>query len=130
MTTCEAPGCGHDLPPRRRRFCSDLCRVRGHRAERSRDSGEWSRGLLRQVRAVGRRAAADPEEFAVLWEVRAEADTACTIALDGLRSRGVSWAELASVAQVSRQAIQQWRARRPAQPDSNEPLTTGRTQHG
>jgi hypothetical protein len=129
--SCEAPGCGRDLPPRRRRFCSDLCRVRGHRAERTRDSGEWARGLLRQVRSVGRRAAADPDEFAVLWEVRAEADGACTEALDGLRSHGYSWASLASIAGVTRQALQQWRARRPDPPTSNEPLTTGRTQdHG
>jgi hypothetical protein len=129
MTSCEAPGCGRDLPKGRRRFCSDLCRVRGHRAERTRDSGEWARGLLRQVRSVGRRAAADPEEFAVLWEVRAEADEACTVALDGLRSHGYSWAHLASIAGITRQAIQQWRARRPDPPTRNEPLTTERTQH-
>ncbi len=127
--TCEGPGCGRDLPPRRRRFCSDLCRVRGHRAERTRDSGEWSRGLLRQVAAVGRRAAADPDEFAVLWEVRGEADAACTTALDGLRSHGYSWADLAALTNVTRQALQQWRSRRPAPAPSNDTLTTERTQH-
>ncbi len=129
--TCEAPGCAHDLPPRRRRFCSDLCRVRGHRAERTRDSGEWAKGLLRQVRSVGRRAAADPAEFAALWDVRGEADAACTAALDGLRDHGHTWAELAALTSTTRQALQQWRSRRPAQPDSNASLTTDteRTQH-
>ena len=130
MTTCQGPGCARDLPPRRRRFCSDLCRVRGHRAERARDSGEWARGLLRQVAAVGRRAAADPDGLAVLWQVRAEADEACTYALDGLRTQGYSWASLASIAGVTRQAIQQWRGRRPDPAPRNEPLTTERTQHG
>ena len=131
QVTCEGPGCANALPPRRRRFCSDLCRVRGHRAERTRDSGEWSKGLLRQVASVGRRAAADAAEFAVLWEVRAEADAACTLALDGLRDHGHSWAELAALTNVTRQALQQWRSRRPAQPGSNDSLTTERTQdHG
>ena len=75
-------------------------------------------------------AAADPDGLAVLWQVRGEADEACATALDGLRSRDYTWASLAAIAGVSRQALQQWRDRRPNPAPRNEPLTTERTQHG
>jgi hypothetical protein len=120
VSGCEAPGCGRALPKGRRRFCSDLCRVRGQRAERTRDGGEYALGVLRQVRTVGRRAAGDLAEFAVLWRVRAEADAACVTAVDGLRTSGHTWDAVAASAGLSRQALIQWRARRPADSDRNE----------
>ncbi len=42
--TCQAPGCDRPLPPRRRKFCSDLCQGQG----KPRPSG-W---LLRQIPRV------------------------------------------------------------------------------
>ncbi len=112
---CEAPGCGRTLPPGRRRFCSDLCRVRGQRAERRMDPGEFGQAVIRMIRAIPRRAGdSDLVEFAMLWEVRAEADRAAADAIDRLRAKGFSWAELSAETGLTRQGLAQWRERRPA----------------
>lgn len=110
--TCEAPGCANPLPPYRRRFCSDACRRRGRRAERTRDHGEYAAGAVRMIRAVGQRAASNPAEFAALWAVRDAADDALVTAVDGLRAAGYPWEYLAELSGVTRQGLAQWRARR------------------
>ena len=120
---CGAPGCTNPLPGGRRRFCSDLCRVRGQRAERVYDAEEVGAGVIRMIGNVARRAGgSDLGAFGVLWEVRAEADRACAVAIDGLRARGYSWSEIAAEAGLSRQGVTQWRQRRPAQCEGNDQL--------
>ena len=122
--TCEAPRCRRHLPPGRRRFCSDLCRVRGHRAERRLDPGEFGRAVIRMIRAMsGRADASDLAEFALFWEIRAEADRATVEAIDALKAAGYSWADLAEEVGGSRQNISQWHKRRTAQATVNREFT-------
>jgi hypothetical protein len=115
VRTCEAPKCRRHLPPGRRRFCSDICRLRGQRAERRLDPGEFGRAVIRMIRAMsGRAGSSDLAEFALLWEVRAEADRAAAEAIDTLRAKGFSWTELAAETDITRQGLTQWRNRRDA----------------
>lgn len=118
--TCAAPDCGKPLPKGRRRFCSDLCRVRGRRRERRYDTDEFTAMITRMIRNLGRRVGrSDTSAFGALWRVRAAADDACAEAIDGLRSAGFSWAAIGAAAGQSGQGIGQWRARRL---DANEPF--------
>lgn len=120
---CQAPGCGRELPAGRRRFCSDLCRVRGQRAERRYDSGEVGQAAIRLIRAAARRAgASDVAEFGVLWDVRAEVDRACTEAIGQLRTEGFSWTEIAAEADQSRQGVTQWYQRHAGRSKGNDLL--------
>lgn len=110
---CAAPGCTRDLPPRRRRFCSDDCRRAGHRWERVTENEEFARMTVRMVRTLGKRVgAADLAVFAALWELAAEADRAAIVAVDDLREHGYSWAEIGAAVGTSKQAMSQWRKRR------------------
>ena len=89
---CAAPGCGNHLPPRRRRFCSDLCRIRGQRAERRAETGEFGRAAIRMIRAMAKRVgASDIAQFGAMWEVMTEAEHAVTATIDSLRESGFSW---------------------------------------
>jgi len=106
---CEAPGCGRTLPSGRRRFCSDVCRRRGQRAERRYDDGQIGEAVIRLIEALARRG-----EFASVWQIRAAADRIAADAIDRLRAEGASWAELAAETGLSRQGLAQWRGRRPA----------------
>ncbi len=120
---CEAPGCGRTLPRGRRRFCSDLCRVRGQRAERSYDTDEFAQMVIRMIRSLARRvSASDLAAFGALWELRDEADRACVETIDGLRAEGFSWTALAAEAGQTRQGLTQWRQRRAAQSEGNDLL--------
>ncbi len=120
---CEAPGCSRALPRGRRRFCSDICRIRGQRAERVTETGDFGRAALRMVRAMARRvSASDIAEFGLMWEIVHEAEHAVTAAIDGLRAKGFTWAEIAAEAGQTRQGLTQWRKRRPAQFEGNDPL--------
>lgn len=88
---CEAPGCGQELPARRRRFCSDLCRIRGQRAERVVDGSEFAQAAIRMVRALAKRAgASDIDTFELLWELQADVGAAIAIAVDDLRAKDFS----------------------------------------
>ncbi len=107
--TCQAPGCCRILPPSRRRFCSDVCRRRGQRAERRYDDGQIGEAVIRLIEALARRG-----EFASVWQIRAAADRIAADAIDRLRAEGSSWAELAAHTGLSRQGLAQWRGRRPA----------------
>ncbi len=49
---CEAPNCGRELPPGRRRFCWDLCRVRGQRSERRTETGEFGLMVVRMIQTM------------------------------------------------------------------------------
>ena len=105
--------CGGPLAPRRRRFCSDLCRVRGQRAERVTETGEFGRAAVRMIRAMARRVgASDIAEFGAQWEVMTEAEHAVTEAIDHLRAVGFSWAEIGAEIGWSKQRLWQGRQRR------------------
>jgi hypothetical protein len=121
--TCESPGCGRTLTGRQRRFCSELCRVRGQRAERRTETGEFGQMVVRMIGTMARRVGgSDIAAFGALWEVRSAADRACVAAIDGLRAKGFSWAEIAAEAGQTRQGLTQWRQRRSAQSEGNDPL--------
>ena len=120
---CEAPGCRRELPRGRRRFCCDLCRMRGQRAERCYDTDEFGQMVVRMIRSLARRvSASDLAAFGALWELRDEADRACIETIDGLRAEGFSWTDLAAEAGQTRQGLTQWRQRRPAQSEGKHPL--------
>ncbi len=105
--------CHGPLPPRRRRFCSDLCRIRGQRAERHAETGEFGRAAIRMIRAMAKRVgASDIAEFGAMWEVMTEAEAAVTAAIDDLRAAGFSWAEIGAKVGWSRQRLTQRRQRR------------------
>jgi hypothetical protein len=123
---CQAPGCDRELTGQRRRFCCDLCRVRGQRAERVTENGEFGKAAIRMIAALARRVGgSDIAQFGALWEVRGAADQAAVDAIDGLRSKGFSWGSLAAEAGMSRQALCQWYQRRLARSGVNDPLTPG-----
>jgi hypothetical protein len=66
----ECDHCGGPLAPKRRRFCSDICRVRGQRAERVTETGEFGRAAVRMIRAMaGRVGASDIAAFGAMWNV-------------------------------------------------------------
>ena len=108
--------CGHcagPLPPRRRRFCCDLCRHRGQRAERVTETGEFGRAAVRMIRTMARRVgASDIAELGAIWEVMTEAEHAVTKAVDDLRASGYSWAEIGAEIGWTKQRLSQWRQRR------------------
>jgi hypothetical protein len=79
--------------------------------------------VIRMIRAHAVRiGASDLAAFGSLWELRVEADRACVEAIDLLRAKGFSWAEIAAEAGQTRQGLTQWRQRRDAQPEGNDPL--------
>ena len=105
--------CGGPLAPKRKRFCSDLCRLRGQRAERVTETGDFGRAAIRMIRAMARRVgASDIAEFGAMWEVMTEAEHAVTEAIDHLRAAGFSWAEIGAEIGWGRQRLTQWRQRR------------------
>jgi hypothetical protein len=109
----ECDQCGGPLAPKRKRFCSDLCRLRGQRAERVTETGEFGRAAVRMIRAMARRVgASDIAEFGAVFEVMTEAEHAVTAAIDDLRAAGFSWAEIGAEVGWSKQRIAQWRQRR------------------
>jgi hypothetical protein len=109
----ECDQCHAPLPKGRRRFCSDLCRLRGQRSERVTETGEFGRAAVRMIRAMaGRVGASDIAEFGAVWEVMTEAEHAVTRAIDELRESGYSWAEIGAEIGWGRQRLTQWRQRR------------------
>jgi hypothetical protein len=124
---CAAPGCGRLLPAGRRRFCSDLCRARGQRAERRYETGEFGQAAIRMIRTLARRVgASDIDELGALWEVRKEADRAAADAIDGLRAKGFSWAAIGAAAGLSAPGAYQWRRRHSRQSGINKSFRAAR----
>lgn len=69
------------------------------------DHSAFAAFVRRILRAYARRCAdADPEDLAELLALRGDVDAAIQAAVDGMISRGVSWAEVARAAGTSRQA--------------------------
>ena len=120
---CEAPRCGRDLPPGRRRFCSDLCQRRGKRAERITETADFGQAALRMIRAMARRVgASDIAEFGLVWEIMHEAERAVFASITELRAKGFSWAEIATETGQTRQGLTQWYQRRAAKFGGNDVL--------
>jgi hypothetical protein len=83
--------------------------------------------VVRMIENMARRVGgSDIAAFGALWEVRVAADRACVAAIDGLRAKGFSWAEIAAEAGQSRQGLAQWRGRRDARSGVNDPLRGAR----
>jgi hypothetical protein len=79
--------------------------------------------VVRMIRTYAQRVGvADIDNLAPMWEVRQAADEAVTEAITELRAAGFSWADLAARLGTSRQAVQQWHARRSG---VNRSLTAG-----
>ncbi|HJY57774.1 MAG TPA: hypothetical protein VJ418_15460 [Streptosporangiaceae bacterium] len=105
--------CAGPLPPKRRRFCSDICRIRGQRAERVTETGEFGRAAIRMIRQMAKRVgASDIAEFGAVWEIMIEAEHTVTRAIDELRESGYSWAQIGAEVGWGRQRLTQWRQRR------------------
>jgi hypothetical protein len=110
---CTAPGCARPLPGRRRRFCCDLCRIRGQRAERVTETGEFGRAAIRMIRQMARRVGAnDIAEFGAMFEVMDAAERAVVAAITDLRGGGFTYSELGDEIGWSRQRLTQWYERR------------------
>jgi len=105
--------CGGQLPAQRRRFCSDLCRRRGQKAERKTENEDYARSVVRQIRGMGVRASADLDALAWLAEAAGQARDALALAVDGCRARGYSDADIGQALDITRQAV--WK-RFPRQP--------------
>jgi hypothetical protein len=95
------------LPGQRRRFCSDLCRVRGQRAERVVETSDYGSGLVRQITRMGARASGDLDALAWLAGAADHARGALAVAVDGCRARGYSDAEIGAALGITRQAVGQ-----------------------
>ena len=104
---CQAPGCGRELPAGRRRFCTDLCRVRGQRAERVVEDDSYAAGVMRLISTMGVRASADVEALRWLAGAVEHARGALAMAVDGCRARGYSDGEIGAALGITRQAVGQ-----------------------
>jgi hypothetical protein len=104
---CDAPGCGGPLPPRRRRFCCDLCRIRGQKAERRYDDADYASGVRRLVAAQGRRAGAELPMFALFAESVDYARARLQEAADQLIAQGYTYADIGRELGITRQGARQ-----------------------
>jgi hypothetical protein len=96
--------CGGPLAPKRRRFCSDLCRIRGQRAERKTDDADHAEYVKRLVEAQGKRAGADLPMFALFAEAVDFARARLQDAADQLIAQGHSYSQIGAALGITRQA--------------------------
>jgi hypothetical protein len=99
--------CGTPLPPRRRRFCSDPCRIRGQKSERVIENRDYADGVVRLIRRMGSRADGDIDALGWLAGAVDHARAALAMAVDGCRARGYSDAEIGQALGITRQAVGQ-----------------------
>jgi len=99
--------CGHPLPARRRRFCSDLCRARQQKAERVAENGDYAPYVVRLIDRMGKRASDDLAALGWLAGAVTHARTALALAVDGCRAQGYSDAEIGAALGITRQAVGQ-----------------------
>lgn len=77
-------------------------------AIRGSDHGEYFAFARRTVRALARRVgSSDPDDLALMLELKNELDAGLRRAVDDLRAAGFSWAEIANPLGMTRQAAQQ-----------------------
>jgi hypothetical protein len=109
-------GCGWchgELPPRRRRFCSDLCRIRGQRSERKTDDADHAEYVKRLVEAQGKRAGADLPMFVLFAEAVDFARARLQDAADQLIAEGRSYSQIGAALGITRQAAWKRFGRKP-----------------
>jgi hypothetical protein len=99
--------CAGPLSARRRRFCSDLCRRRGQRAERVTENETYAAAVVRQIRSMGKRASDDLDALQWLAGAADYARTALAVAVDGCRARGYSDGEIGAALGITRQVVGQ-----------------------
>jgi len=99
--------CDTPLPPRRRRFCSDPCRVRQQKAERVIEDADYAAGVKRLVRAQSKRAGADLVMFAMFAESVDYARARLQEAADQLIAQGYSYGDIGRVLGITRQGARQ-----------------------
>jgi hypothetical protein len=69
--------------------------------------------VRRIVRAAGQRVGeGDADELRALMAIREDLDAAIAEAVRGLRQSGATWTEIGAIQGVSKQAAEQWLARR------------------
>jgi predicted nucleic acid-binding Zn ribbon protein len=90
----ECAWCHGELPPRRRRFCTDECRRKGQKRERIIEDDSYAAGVVRLIRKMGVRASADLEALRWLAGAAEHARGALAAAVDGCRARGYSDTEI------------------------------------
>jgi hypothetical protein len=103
----ECAWCHGELPPRRRRFCTDECRRKGQKRERIIEDDSYAAGVVRLIRKMGVRASADLEALRWLAGAAEHARAALVVAVDGCRARGYSGGEIGAALGISRQAVGQ-----------------------
>jgi hypothetical protein len=80
----------------------------GKRTKVERETPDVAKAVARMVRAVGRRIGAeDPVDLVELRRLREALDEAERLAVEGLRERGFSWAEIGDGLGTTRQNAQQ-----------------------
>lgn len=99
--------CRGTLPAKRRRFCSDLCRIRGQRAERKTDDADHAEYVKRLVGAQGKRAGADLPMFALFAEAVDFARARLQDAADQLIAQGYTYADIGRALGITRQGARQ-----------------------
>jgi len=83
--------------------------------KRARETPEYAGMVRRILRAHGRRVAdGDPEDLAELVAMRSVLDASIAEAVEGMRARGLSWAEIGRGLGTTRQAAQATWGRRAA----------------
>ena len=109
----ECAWCHGELPPRRRRFCTDECRRKGQKAERIIEDDSYADGVRRLVRAQGRRAGADLGMFALFAESVDYARARLAEAAAQLIAQGYSYGDIARELGITRQAAWKRFGRKP-----------------
>lgn len=96
--------CHGELPPRRRRFCTDDHRRRGQKAERKTDDADHAEYVRRLVGAQGKRAGADLPMFVLFAEAVDFARARLQDAADQLIAQDHSYTEIGAALGITRQA--------------------------
>jgi predicted nucleic acid-binding Zn ribbon protein len=103
----ECDRCGKPLPPRKKRFCSDPCRVKAQKTERVIENRDYANGVVRLIRRMGARADGDLDALVSLAEMIDRARDTLALAVDGCRARGYSDGEIGAALGTTRQAVGQ-----------------------
>jgi hypothetical protein len=130
----ECAWCRGELPPRRRRFCTDECRRKGQKAERIIEDDSYAAGVVRLIRKMGIRASADLEALKWLAGAAEHARGALAVAVDGCRARGYSDTEIGMALGYdkpnARQAVGARFGRRKQAADCSDDRYTGQPESG
>jgi hypothetical protein len=130
----ECAWCHGELPPRRRRFCTDEHRRKGQKRERVIEDDSYAAGVVRLIRKMGVRASADLEALKWLAGAAEHARGALAVAVDGCRARGYSDTEIGMALGYdkpnARQAVGARFGRRKQAADCSDDRYTGTPESG